>query len=49
MYGHTYLMSNIIENLFSYEKLLGEKENEVSKFLDKDLESSSEELNNGGV
>jgi hypothetical protein len=44
MYGHTYLMSNIIENLYSYEKLISEKDIEASR-----KESSSEELTNGGV
>ena len=45
MYGHTYLMSNIIDSLELYEKLIGEKEYN----LDKNLDSESEEMAHGGV
>ena len=45
MYGHTYLMSNIIESLENYEKKIGEKDYN----LDKNLDSDSEEMAHGGV
>jgi hypothetical protein len=44
MYGHTYLMSNIVDRLCQFEKIV---DIDRDKFLDRELDSESEEFEGG--
>jgi hypothetical protein len=49
MYGHTYLMAGLIEGLIKYEEIIGKKVYDFDKFLDRDLDSESDDIGSGGV
>ena len=47
MYGHTYLMSNIIDQLVQFENIVSQREVDRERYLDRDLDSDSEDNGHG--